>query len=98
MQWLVEKQTMMQWAAGGGTVTRADVLKEASGEDHPELTATQESLPFIRGGLRYTFSTDMLNSTEVNLNQVVAGQKTPKAGLSAIAQDLRAATAKAGLS
>lgn len=97
MQWLVEKQTMMQWAAGGGTVTRADVLKAASGEDHPELTATQESLPFIRGGLRYTFSTDMLNSTEVNLNQVVAGQKTPKAGLSAIAQDLRAATAKAGL-
>lgn len=97
MQWLVSKQTMMQWAEAGGTVTRTDVLKEASGADHPELTAIRDSLQYIHGGLRFPFSTDMLNSTEVNLNQVVAGQKTPKAGLAAIAQDLRAATSKAGL-
>jgi len=97
MQWLVAKQTMMQWAKAGGIVTRSDVLAEAAGDDHPELTAIAKSTDFVHGGVRFTFSQALLDSTEVNLNQVVAGQKSPQEGLSAIAQDLRRATDEAGL-
>ncbi|MFE4423408.1 extracellular solute-binding protein [Streptomyces sp. NPDC056817] len=99
IRWLVSKEPMTAWAKDGGTPTRADVLAMDPG-DAPNLKylkAITDSVNNLHGGLRYTFSTQMLRVIEPTLSEVVAGKVAPKAGLDRIADELRRIIDDAGL-
>lgn len=98
MNWLVSKKIMTTWGKNGGVITRSDVLRTlgASGK-HPDLAALSKSLRVEHQGIRYSFANDMIASSEVNLNRVIAGQIDSKTGLTAIANDMRKIVKAAGL-
>ncbi|RMB57226.1 extracellular solute-binding protein [Tessaracoccus antarcticus] len=96
MQWITSKEAQTSWAQKGGVITRADVL-DAIGDDQPQLAAMRDSLPDVHQGIRYPFGQAVLQSTEVNLNKIVAGQSGITDGLKAISDDIDAAVSKAGL-
>lgn len=99
INWLVSKQTMMAWAKEGGIVTRSDVLSSdlANESQYRHFTAMVDSAPHVHGGIRYPFSQPMLEATEVNLAQIVAGETSTRQGLDKIAAELEKIVEEAGL-
>lgn len=97
--WLVGKEPMTAWAKDGGTPTRSDVLAmDTGGEPNLKyLKAITDSVADLHGGLRYTFSPQMLRVVEPTLTEVVSGKVAPKAGLDRIATELRKIIDEAGL-
>ncbi|WP_458116410.1 ABC transporter substrate-binding protein [Arthrobacter sp. D2-10] len=91
LTWLTSKEAMDKWAEYGGVTTRTDVES-----DRPELQAIVESADSIRGGLRYTFTPQMLEVTEPIIGEVVAGTKTVEEGLAEMQTGLQRVVEEAG--
>lgn len=96
MKWITGREAQTTWGKSGGIITRSDVLGEI-GSSQPHLAAVQKSLPYVHQGVRFTFGPKMLQSTDVNLNKIVAGQSSISDGLKQIASDITAAVKDAGL-
>ena len=93
INWMTSKEAMTLFAQNGGIPTRSDAydvsgLSPAATQALAAVKETAATLPEVPTSLRYTFSGDMLNITETELQGIAAGTSTPQDGMTAIQQQL----------
>lgn len=100
--WITSKKAQIIFAQAGGIPVRKEAYT-ASGlpKDTKEALAavkeTAAGLPDKPTSLRYGFSTEMLNFTEPDLQQIAAGTVSPQEGMQTIQNQLTALVKKQGL-
>lgn len=100
--WITSKKAQTLFAQAGGIPVREEAY---SASDLPAgtkqaLAAVKETaagLPEDPTSLRYSFSTQMLNFTEPDLQEIAAGNVSPEAGMRKIQDQLTALIQKQGL-
>ncbi len=99
IKWMTSKKAMTLFAQYGGIPVRSDAYSPSgiSEATKATLAAVQKSaanLPKTPTSLRFGFSTDMLNVTEPQIQNIGAGTVTPEAGMKAIQSGLQSIVQK----
>jgi multiple sugar transport system substrate-binding protein len=99
IKWMTSKKAMTLFAQYGGIPVRSDAYNPSgvSAAAKATLTAVKESadkLPKNPTSLRFGFSTDILNVTEPELQNIAAGSTSPEAGMKAIQSGLEGVVQK----
>lgn len=100
--WITSKKAQVLFAQAGGIPVRSEAydasgLPAGSKEALAAVKETAAGLPDNPTSLRYGFSTQMLNFTEPDLQQIAAGSVSPQDGMKKIQDQLTALVQKQGL-
>lgn len=102
IKWMTSEKAMTLFAQYGGIPTRSDAfapagITEAAQAALDAVKETAENLPDRPTSLRYSFSTDILNVTEPELQNIAAGSATPQEGMESIQTGLDEIIVRLGL-
>lgn len=100
--WITSKKAQILFAKNGGIPVRSEAyaasgLPASTKDALAAVNKTAANLPSTFTSLRYSFSTDMLNITEPNLEKIAAGTLSPEQGMQAINSQLTSLIAKQNL-
>lgn len=98
LKWALTKEAQMEYTKFGAVPVRLDVYESELG-DSPEfrwMKAMAASTPAIRSSIRIPEGPQILESTELRLNQAVAGQLSADEALDNMAQEISEIIQKAG--
>jgi multiple sugar transport system substrate-binding protein len=92
LSWLMTKNAQMHYAQADGVVTREDVYSSELAEDekYRYMKAYSESVPYIHRGADFDFSPRLLEITEQRLQDIAGSLLEPQAGLTQMADEIRA--------
>jgi ABC-type glycerol-3-phosphate transport system substrate-binding protein len=96
--WVLEKEQQINFARAGGLPTRSDAYADATGQAAAYLKAVADSVPHIRGSVRYVFAAPMLEAVEPALAQMCSGELPIESGLDALQAQLIKIAKDAGFS
>lgn len=100
--WITSAKAQTLFAQAGGIPVREEAysasdLPKGSEQALAAVKETAAGLPDDPTSLRFSFSTQMLNFTEPDLQQIAAGKVSPEEGMKKIQQQLEALIQKEGL-
>jgi multiple sugar transport system substrate-binding protein len=98
LKWALTKDAQMEYTKFGAVPVRQDVYESDLGED-PKfrwMKAMAASTPYIRASIRIPEGPQILESTELRLNQAVAGQMSAEEALDTMAKEIFDVMQKAG--
>jgi multiple sugar transport system substrate-binding protein len=90
LQWLIAQDAQMQYAEGGGIVTRQDVYESnlADEEEFSWMKPTADSSPYLHREMAYTFGPELERVMGQRLNEIVSGSLEPREGLDTLASEI----------
>ncbi len=98
LKWALSKEAQMEYTRFGAVPVRQDVYESELAED-PKfrwMKAMAASTPYIRSSIRVPEGPQILESTELRLNQAVAGQMGAEEALDTMAKEIVEIMQKAG--
>jgi multiple sugar transport system substrate-binding protein len=97
LTWLMTKDAQMQYGRAEGIVTRQDVYEALADEGKFRwMKAVADSTPYLEHYADYTFGAEVIEIVNLRLNQILAGQLKPKAGLDRMASEISRVVENAG--
>jgi multiple sugar transport system substrate-binding protein len=98
LKWALTKDAQMEYTKFGAVPVRQDVYESELGEERGFrwMKAMAASTPHIRSSIRIPEGPQILESTELRLNQAVAGQLSADEALDTMAQEIFDIMQKAG--
>lgn len=100
LQWLMTQDAQMEYGRNGGVPTHQGVYESdiADQSEFRYMRAMEESEPHIQGTIRFPFAAEMLEVTDLRLNQILSGQLDPREALDRMADELATVVENAGVS
>jgi multiple sugar transport system substrate-binding protein len=98
MAWFSKEDNQKKWVALGGLTANSKVAKtDAFLKATPYNAVFAESVPFLKDFYNTPDYSELLSVSQTELNEAIAGQKTPKEALDTLAKEQQGIVDKAGV-